>query len=190
MCVDDLHILSPSTAMTSLIRERENGQETERPKRRKRKEEGWKDKEKSCLNHNHPKRIKAPPERREEREGEKEGEGEKGDGGMEVDECIVGQSQTNKRRETEGTSAESCVSLLFCVHAKQGVAFRNVQSTNEAHALTLSFIVKAVRLGDVEVWDRDPKNSRVEERETKGAEITVHLYLLMFSAITVVVYCK
>ncbi|XP_060793830.1 CST complex subunit CTC1 isoform X2 [Neoarius graeffei] len=168
VCVDDLHILSPSTAMTSLIRESENGQETERPKKRKRKEEGWTNEEKSCLHHKLPQRIKASSERREE----------KGDGAMEVDECIVGPSQSNRRRETEGTSAEFCVSLLFCVDTKQGVAFRNVQSTNEAHALTLSFVVKATCLGDVQVWERDPRNSRVEERETKGAEITMELQFM------------
>ncbi|XP_053499587.1 CST complex subunit CTC1 [Ictalurus furcatus] len=88
---------------------------------------------------------------------------------------MAGPSQTSRRRETEGTSVESCVSLLFHVHSKQGVAFRNVQSTNEAHALILSFVVKATRLGDVQVWDRDPKNRSVEEREMKGAEITMEL---------------
>ncbi|KAF4078374.1 hypothetical protein AMELA_G00198540 [Ameiurus melas] len=165
VCVDDLHILSPSTAMSSLIRERENEREMERPMKRKRKEKGREDKEKSFLHHNQPERIRATAERREE----------EGDGGMEVDECIAGPSQTCRRRETKGTSAESCVSLLFYVHSKQGVAFRNVQSTNEAHVLTLSFVVKATRLGDLQVWDRDPKNRSVEERETKGAEITMEL---------------
>lgn len=171
VCVDDLHILSPSTTMSSLIRERENEREMERPMKRKRKEEGRKDEGKSVLYHNQPERIIATAERREEERKE----GEEGDGGMEVDKCIAGPSQTSRRRETEGTSVESCVSLLFQVHSKQGVAFRNVQSTNEAHALILSFVIKATRLGDIQVWDRDPKNRSVEERETKGAEITMEL---------------
>lgn len=185
VCVDDLHILSPSTTMSSLIRERENEREMERPMKRKRKEEGRKDEGKSVLYHNQPERIIATAERREEERKE----GEEGDGGMEVDKCIAGPSQTSRRRETEGTSVESCVSLLFQVHSKQGVAFRNVQSTNEAHALILSFVIKATRLGDIQVWDRDPKNRSVEERETKGAEITVPLYLLLFAVIIVVVVC-
>ncbi|KAF5895521.1 CST complex subunit CTC1, partial [Clarias magur] len=56
-----------------------------------------------------------------------------------------------------------------------GVAFRNVQSTNEAHSLALSFVAKVTRLGGAQVWDRDPKNCRVEERETEGAQSSMEL---------------
>ncbi|TUT77146.1 Transferrin receptor protein 2 [Bagarius yarrelli] len=51
-----------------------------------------------------------------------------------------------------------------------GVAFRNVQSSNRVFTLALSFVVKATVLGDVQVWDKDPRNCRVEERETAGME--------------------
>lgn len=178
MCVDDLHILSPSPAMSTLIRERENERETERPKKRKRNVKGWKNEEKPSLHHNQPERIKAASKRIEE---ERDDEG--GNEGMEVGECRSGPSQTSRMSKTEGKSAESCVSLLFRVNSKQGAAFRNIQSTNEVHALSLSFVVKATRLGDVQIWDRDPKNCRVEEREMKGARITVWICLLFISLI-------
>lgn len=169
MCVDDLHILSPSTTMSFLIRERENEGEKERLKKRKRKEEGRKDEDESSLDHNQP----------------REDGGEEGDEGMKVDECVAGPPQTSRRSQSEGPGAKPCVSLLFLLRSKQGVAFRNLQSSSEAHALTLSFVVKATGLGDVQVWDRDPKNCRVEERETKGAEITVRGYKPSFTHIII-----
>ncbi|KAM9445852.1 CST complex subunit CTC1 [Clarias gariepinus] len=170
VCVDDLHILSPSAAMSSLIREREGETDGEMERRKKRRDERQEDEENSSLHHDHPERAKAAQEERGE------GVGGEGDEGMEVDECeVAGPSQTSRRGETEGSSAESCVSLLFHVRSKQGVAFRNVQSTREAHSLALSFVAKAARLGGVQVWDRDPKNCRVEERETEGAESSMEL---------------
>uniref|UniRef100_A0A4W4EPI7 CST complex subunit CTC1 n=1 Tax=Electrophorus electricus TaxID=8005 RepID=A0A4W4EPI7_ELEEL len=71
--------------------------------------------------------------------------------------------------ESSSVPCDPCVSLLFRLDAKHGVAFRNVQTSSEAQGLTLSFVAKATCLGNAQRWDGDPRNRRVEEREMGGA---------------------
>ncbi|XP_064185130.1 CST complex subunit CTC1 [Anguilla rostrata] len=59
-----------------------------------------------------------------------------------------------------------CVSVVFCVESKEGLAFRNVQVSEGDPRLSLCFGVSAVLLGGVQKWRQDPKNCPVEQRET------------------------
>ncbi|KAJ8281889.1 hypothetical protein COCON_G00044080 [Conger conger] len=65
-----------------------------------------------------------------------------------------------------------CVSVIFCVESKEGLAFRNVQVSEEDPGLSLCFGVSAVLLGGVQRWGQDPRNCPLEQRETTigGAE--------------------
>ncbi|XP_062871489.1 CST complex subunit CTC1 [Trichomycterus rosablanca] len=163
VCMDDLHILSPSSAMSALTPRRE------RERKRTRTD---------------PPSLHQPEDRRpetpqEQRPGPEEPEE------PEEDQSRPGPSQTGKRKreaEGEGRSSDPCVSLVFRVLSKQGVAFRNLQATNQAQALTLSFTVEAARLGGVQVWDRDPKNGQVEQREIQEAEEHLQVQLLFINA--------
>ncbi|XP_035377570.1 CST complex subunit CTC1 isoform X2 [Electrophorus electricus] len=178
VCVDDLHILSPTAAMTAVLREGQRGGED-------RMKEG----ERSCP---------PPPDRRpaaQQRRGGAEGGMERSEG-SEREECYVlppvrrkrkrGVEETNERQasrprdlghhgndpraaESSSVPCDPCVSLLFRLDAKHGVAFRNVQTSSEAQGLTLSFVAKATCLGNAQRWDGDPRNRRVEEREMGGA---------------------
>ncbi|XP_036447454.1 CST complex subunit CTC1 [Colossoma macropomum] len=174
VCMEDLHILSPSASMSTILSERRReGGRTAGVKEGQQRDG-----------------------RREEEEGVKEG--------IQMDECSGQSAQTGRmkrKRETEerrercikkprdhsnhcddpsavgsaSASSDPCVSLLFRVDSKQGVAFRNLQTSNETRGLRLSFVTTVTCLGDVQRWDRDPKNGRVEERERAGGEKKMEL---------------
>ncbi|XP_076842186.1 CST complex subunit CTC1 [Brachyhypopomus gauderio] len=169
VCVDDLHILSPSAAMTTVLRDGV-------------REEGMKDGERSC-----------PPERRGGTGGAGGGMESAGSGSDDSSGELHPPGQRKRRREEEEEERNAgdpsdlsrhgndpradesspvpfdpCVSLLFRLDMKQGVAFRNVQMSNEAQGLALSFVAKATCLGNAQRWDTDPRNRRVEERERGG----------------------
>ncbi|KAK1803641.1 hypothetical protein P4O66_020758, partial [Electrophorus voltai] len=187
VCVDDLHILSPTAAMTAVLREGQRGGED-------RMKEG----ERSCP---------PPPDRRpaaQQRRGGAEGGMESSEGSEREERYVLppvrrkrkrGVEEMNERQasrprdlghhgndpraaESSSVPCDPCVSLLFRLEAKHGVAFRNVQTSSEAQGLTLSFVAKATCLGNAQRWDGDPRNRRVEEREMGGAtEVALHLLL-------------
>ncbi|XP_057175330.1 CST complex subunit CTC1 isoform X3 [Triplophysa rosa] len=98
-----------------------------------------------------------------------------------------------KRDQTDGREADqkrdrrdegdddplrsACVSLVFRLNSKQGVMFRNTSVSADAHTLQMGFTATVSCLGDVQLWNNDPKNRRIQTSETDGRETTVrHLH--------------
>ncbi|XP_072552754.1 CST complex subunit CTC1 isoform X2 [Salminus brasiliensis] len=99
VCMNDLHILSPSASMSIVLSE----------------------------------------QRSEGEDGVMQGQDE----GVQRAECSDGTSRAGRaKRKREGPPFVPCVSLLFRVETKQGVAFRNLQTTNQTQGLSLSFNAK------------------------------------------------
>lgn len=232
VCVRDLHILSPSAAMSLLLADRENrgqggqgGQTTEeerRPGPGSRGSEGVREEtpaEERCGPGSKGAGEKNPDEERpsentsvegggrndtekerrdisergrkrkgkrvREEEGEEEEErSERGGAAVEEAEQSGGGGDTKRRRtgeqggaaspseqglmgrEAEPPSSDPCVSLVFRVDSKQGVALRNHQlSSCAAPGLSLSFVATATCLGRAQGWERDPRNAPPLERE-------------------------
>lgn len=228
VCVRDLHILSPSTAMSLLLAHRENrGQgrqttdEERRPEPGSRGSEGVREEtpaEERCgpgskgAGEKNPdeerpsentsveggRRNDTEKERRDisergrkrkgkrvrEEEGEEEEERSERGGAAEEAEQSGGGGDTKRRRtgeqggaaspseqglmgrEAEPPSSDPCVSLVFRVDSKQGVALRNHQlSSCAAPGLSLSFVAMVTCLGRAQGWERDPRNAPPLERE-------------------------
>ncbi|KAJ8387442.1 hypothetical protein AAFF_G00156800 [Aldrovandia affinis] len=68
------------------------------------------------------------------------------------------------------TASDPCVSVVFRVESKEGLAFRNVQVSGDDPGLSLSFGVSAALLGGVQGWRQDPQNCPLEQRETVEGE--------------------
>lgn len=84
------------------------------------------------------------------------------------------------RRQADGDSLRSaCVSVIFRLNSKQGVMFRNTSVSADPHTLQMGFTATVSCLGDVQIWKKDPKNRRIQTRETDGPQTTVrHLHQL------------
>ncbi|XP_056588317.1 CST complex subunit CTC1 isoform X1 [Triplophysa dalaica] len=81
------------------------------------------------------------------------------------------------RRETDGDPLRSaCVSLIFRLNSKQGVMFRNTSVSADPHTLQMGFMATVLCLGDVQIWNNDPKNRRIQTRETDGPQTTMDLH--------------
>uniref|UniRef100_W5L434 CST complex subunit CTC1 n=1 Tax=Astyanax mexicanus TaxID=7994 RepID=W5L434_ASTMX len=109
-------------------------------------------------------------------EGKREGEGGRREGHNKKNRDRSNYS--NGPDDAEGSASMMsvpCVTLLLRVDTKQGVAFRNLQTANQTQGLKLSFTVKVTCLGDVQRWDRDPRNEPMEEREGAGGERKMEL---------------
>ncbi|XP_065131812.1 CST complex subunit CTC1 [Paramisgurnus dabryanus] len=75
----------------------------------------------------------------------------------------------------------SCVSLIFRLQSKQGVMFRNSSVSNtrsHSHKLQLSFTARVTSLGDVQCWNIDPKNRKMQERETDGQNTEMEMHFV------------
>ncbi|KAF7644074.1 hypothetical protein LDENG_00228610 [Lucifuga dentata] len=145
--LDDVHILSPSVAMVTHLREREESREAKGAARRKRK--------------------------REEEEKEEEEEAELGSSHFSnISAHFKSHSSHPASSLTiqSGSGSQPCVSMVIRMEQKEGVAWRNIRMdlTNKEVGLSLCFSVKATVIGPVVSWGRDPKNSRMMERETDG----------------------
>ncbi|XP_028835529.1 CST complex subunit CTC1 isoform X1 [Denticeps clupeoides] len=80
------------------------------------------------------------------------------------------------------TSPSTCVSLAFCLQAKQGVSFRNLHlSAGGSPGLSPSFVATATRLGGPLCWEKDPKNSPLESREADAERLTLELQFISSS---------
>ena len=68
-----------------------------------------------------------------------------------------------------GGSSQPCVSMVFKVEHKEGVAWRNTGAGVEEveTGLVLHFSVRASVIGPVVSWGWDPKNGPMTERETE-----------------------
>ncbi|XP_007237564.3 CST complex subunit CTC1 isoform X2 [Astyanax mexicanus] len=161
VCVKDMHILSPSASMTIFSsegkREGEGGVMEEQV-------EGVQKAECSDKT-SHTGRIKRKRESEERREGHNKKNRDRS-------------NYSNGPDDAEGSASMMsvpCVTLLLRVDTKQGVAFRNLQTANQTQGLKLSFTVKVTCLGDVQRWDRDPRNEPMEEREGAGGERKMEL---------------
>ncbi|KAL0970732.1 hypothetical protein UPYG_G00246490 [Umbra pygmaea] len=154
LCLNDLHILSPSASMATALREKNRvGGEERREGGEERREGG--------------------EERREGGEERMEEEDEEGEGGAkraryedrENKPCIS--IETPGGGESSLPGGKPCISVAMRVMWKEGVAWRNEGHDSEAGeaGLSLCFSVKAETIGLVQCWGRDPKNSPLQERE-------------------------
>ncbi|XP_044039740.1 CST complex subunit CTC1 isoform X2 [Siniperca chuatsi] len=68
-----------------------------------------------------------------------------------------------------GGGSRPCVSMVIMVQQKEGVAWRNtgVELQGEEAGLTLCFSIRAAVIGPVVSWGRDPKNEPMTDRETE-----------------------
>ncbi|XP_030630813.1 CST complex subunit CTC1 [Chanos chanos] len=149
------------------VRERRNVEKETTRKRTAGKEggEGTEEPSQTALT----KRLRQEEEKTGMEESDKEGAFQPDD--------TTGRSDRRQSKRPLGNKAttlpqSSCVSRLFRLEVKQGVAFRNTQASKAASGLTLSFVAKVTCLGEVQRWERDPKNSKMEERE-RGVANTV-----------------
>lgn len=87
----------------------------------------------------------------------------------------------------------ACVSLIFRLNSKQGVMLRNTSASADSHTLQMGFTARVVCLGDVQIWKNDPKNRRIQTRETDGRSTMVrclHCVLIwMFHYSTLGLFC-
>ncbi|KAI4902820.1 hypothetical protein NFI96_025038, partial [Prochilodus magdalenae] len=160
VCVEDLHILSPSTSMSAILTERGSDGERASTQQHDGRREGEGVKEGSQRDECGGESPQAGRRKRKREADERREECPKEPG----DHTKHGDDQ----RAAPATS-DPCVSLLFRVDSKQGVAFRNFQTASEAQ-LRLSFTARVTCLGDVQRWDSNPRNGGVEERERTGGE--------------------
>ncbi|XP_063042920.1 CST complex subunit CTC1 [Engraulis encrasicolus] len=226
LCVSDLQVLSPSTAMSLLLAERE-------------KKDGAREEEKTTRNGERRPSVDAENSKKDGRRGEKdmteigekqpgvaaeesskkngmrgEGEGqatneeqpaekrrakrtrgeekeedkekaeergmkqtEGGKGGEESGERNKCKRQRTGEHMAQGmlgdggggaVTSDPCVSVVFRVEAKQGVALRNHQLTSGATAspgLSLSFVATVTCFGAPQRWEGDPRNTPLQQHE-------------------------
>ncbi|XP_071190345.1 CST complex subunit CTC1 isoform X2 [Salvelinus alpinus] len=76
-----------------------------------------------------------------------------------------------------------CISVVMCVEGKEGVAWRNegIACEGEEAGLSLCFSVRADLIGQIQRWERDPRNCPLQERETDGQTRTVELLFVRSS---------
>ncbi|XP_034020143.1 CST complex subunit CTC1-like [Thalassophryne amazonica] len=83
------------------------------------------------------------------------------------------QSQRKKGKTEEGQSASRpCVSMVIRVEQKEGVSWRNSGAglRDKEAGLSLCFCVRAAVIGPVVIWEQDPKNGRMLDREAGERE--------------------
>ncbi|KAG7495806.1 CST complex subunit CTC1 [Solea senegalensis] len=83
-----------------------------------------------------------------------------------------------------GGVCRACVSMVFRVEQKEGVAWRNVGVgvDEQGEGLMLYFTARAAVIGPVVSWGWDPKNSPMMERESGSA--TEQKVVLVFSGVS------
>lgn len=70
----------------------------------------------------------------------------------------------------------ACVSVLLRLESKQGVTLQN--GSAQALGLQSCFVCRAVCLGDVQSWSRDPTNGRTQEHERHGDTQRIDLHFM------------
>ncbi|XP_044197449.1 CST complex subunit CTC1 [Thunnus albacares] len=138
--LDHVHILSPSVAMVTHLRQRgaESGGDVTGRKQREEEEEEMEGGQ------------TAGRKRRREEEEEPD-------------------SSHSTSSVTMTTASRPCVSMVIRVQQKEGVAWRNtgVELKEEEAGLMPCFSVRASVIGPVVSWGRDPKNGPMTDRETE-----------------------